>query len=494
LKREFLRDGLIYGGATLLTSLSSILLLSVYTRGLEPAEYGVVEFVTVLQVLIQVLVGLELTQGIARFYGGADTHEEGRRYASTGFWFLVIAYGVACGTLFLAAGAVDAALFRSAVEPGILRAAVVAIYLNVLFYAVRSQLRWELRAKEYAIASLAALVATASLSIYLLLVLRIGLAGVFAALAAGSGTGIVSSLIGLRGTYARIFDTGKLKTMLAFSLPLTVSSLALFAESYSDRFVIRATLGFDDLGVYAAGAKIAAVISLASAGFQLGAAPLIYRNYRRPETPGTLAQLLRFFIGLGLVGVTGLAALSVELLALFATPAYAGAAHIVPLLALATVLASGYIFLPGLTIRNLTSRFAAINISAAVIGITAIGVLAQLFGIIGAAIGALIGASVGFSLHAIFSQRVYPIPLEWWRVALALSVAVAAIALDSTMSQPGPGSLLGRVLVSAIAAGAISLVMLRAEDRATIGRMLGAVFASRRASRAPSNDHRTSSG
>ena len=479
MKRQFLRDGVIYGGATVLTGLANIVLVSVYTRGIERSAYGAVEYINVLQILIQVVVGLELTQGIARFYGGADADAERRAYASTGFWSLVVAYGVVCAALFAVVDRLEATLLGGAVPPGILRPAAVSIYLAILFYVVRSQLRWELRAARYALASLITSVTIIGLSIYLLLIVRTGVVGVFVASGIGYGLGIASCLYGLRGTYAWSFDGGKLKTMLRFSIPLTLSSLALFAASYGDRFVIRTAMGFDDLAVYAAGARVASVIALASAGFQLGAAPLIYRHYRRPETPETLAQLLRVFIAAGLLGVLALAAFAPELVALFATTAYSEAARVVPILALATILASGYIFLPGLTLSNQTARFAAINITAAGVSLALIAMLTQAYGVVGAAFGAFGGAGLGFGLHGFFSQRAYPLPVEWPRIVAGLVTAGAAIAAVSVLGRLDPSLLLARIVVLIVSGSGVALIVLRGDDRAMIGRLLAAPLAAR---------------
>lgn len=474
MKGQFFKDGAIYGAATILSGISNVLLVSIYTRAIEQSVYGAVEYLLVFQVLIQAVVGLELTQGIARFYGGADTDADRRAYASTGFWSLVAAYGLVCAVLFLAADQVEAALFGGAIESGILRPAVVSLYLWVMFYVVRSQLRWELRAATYALASLIAAVSVVSISAYLLLVLHLGVTGVFVGSAAGYGLGVLTCLYGLRGTYAWSFDVDKLKHMLRFSLPLTVSTLALFAASYGDRVIIRAAMGFDDLGVYAAGARLASIIAMASAGFQLGAAPIIYRHYQRPETPETLAQLLRLFLGAGLVGVLAFTGVSIEMMAVFAAPGYAEAWRVVPLLALATVLASGYIFLPGLSLNNMTARFAAISVTTAVLTLIFIAVLAPAYGIVGTALGALGGAGAGFCLHAIFNQRVYALPVSWLRIIVAIVIVVGAIALTAVIGGEGPGSLLGRILLSVVSAHAIIMVLLTPGDRTLVAQLLSA--------------------
>jgi O-antigen/teichoic acid export membrane protein len=471
IRRQFVKDGAIYGGATLLTGVSNVALVSIYTRALDRTAYGVVEYVAVLQLLIQIVFGLELTQGIARYFGGSDDGLDRRAYASTGFCTLLISYGAACGALFLVADLVEAALFAGTAA-GVLRPATVAIYLGIVFYVVRSQLRWELRSVSYAAASVTAVVVSFAVSAYVLVVAVSGLVGVFIGLATGYGAGVAVCLWELRGTYHWSLDVAKLVRMLRFSAPLTISTLALLAASYGDRFVVRAGMGFADLGVYAAGAKIASVIALASAGFQLGAAPLIYRHYRAPDTPDALAQLLRMFVALGLVGVLGLAAFAIELLAIFTGPAYHDGWRVIPLLSLSTVLGSAYVFLPGLTIREMTVRFAMINVTAAGVSLLATIVLAQTYGIVGAATGVCIGAAAAFAMHGTFSQRVYALPMHWGRVVGAIAIAVAAIVAAGQLGETGLGYVAARAALCGVAAAVALAVLLTRSDRAMLMRLL----------------------
>jgi hypothetical protein len=102
-KRQFFRHGVVYAGANLISSMSSVLLVPIYTRALAPAEYGVVDYLSVVQSIVQICAGLEITQGIARFFSEAGSDSDRRAYASTGLWFLLASFATACVLLYLAA-------------------------------------------------------------------------------------------------------------------------------------------------------------------------------------------------------------------------------------------------------------------------------------------------------------------------------------------------------------------------------------------------------
>ena len=70
----------------LVTRLSGFLLLIFYTRFLSPAEYGVVELVIVLFSLLNLVLPLEITQGVARHFSEAN-QEEKDKIVSTSILF-----------------------------------------------------------------------------------------------------------------------------------------------------------------------------------------------------------------------------------------------------------------------------------------------------------------------------------------------------------------------------------------------------------------------
>lgn len=472
MKRQFFKHGVVYAGANLISGLSTILLVPVYTRALQPSEYGVVDYVIVLQSLVQICAGLEITQGIARYYAGADTDAERRAYASTGLWFLLTSFAAVCILLYLVARGAGAGFLGLGQEPWLVGLALASVYTRILFYALQSQARWELRADLYALASFVVAACTVGGVAYLLLVERLGVAGVFAGLSAGYAIGCVLCLVGLRHTYRPAFDARKFRQLLAFSLPLTFSSLALFFASYGDRLLVKSSLGLHDLGIYGIGARVAAVITLVVNGFQLGAAPLVYRHHGDVETPAALAQLLRLFLAAGLLGVAALAAFSIELLRVFTTPEYAPAWRLVPVLALAIVVANLYVFVPGLTIRNMTTRFALANIATAVMTLGLIAALLPLLGVLGASIGVLCGALAGFALHAALSQQVYAIPIEWGRLLAGFAIAASCIAVTWAVGSPGPLSLGLRLAVFLGAAAGLVHVLSTSEERTFVQRLV----------------------
>jgi O-antigen/teichoic acid export membrane protein len=473
MKRQFFKHGLIYGAANLLSGAGSILLVPIYTHALRPEAYGMVDYVGVVQNLVQVCAGLEITQGIARFYAAATDDGERQAYASTGLLFVVSSLGAVCLLLYLAGSLFGGSMMGLGGAGPLLGLALLSIYLRILFYSLQGQLRWELRSDRYSLASLIAVTGTVAVSAYLLLVSDAGLAGVFIGSSAGYGLACMFCIFSLRRTYRLLFDAKKLRQMLRFSLPLTVSALALFAAAYGDRILLRSQLGFHELGIYGIAARFGSVVTLAITGFQLGAAPLIYRHFDEPTAPSTLAQLMRIFMVVGAIVVVGLAAFSIEALALLTTGEYRDAWRLIPLLSLGILMASLYTFVPGLTVRNLTGRFAVVNITSAAVTLSLVAGLLSVMGMSGAALGALTGSAIGFVMHAAASQAVYPMPINWPRFAGALAVTLLVIAVCTAVGAPGGMSLALRASLFGAGVAALIASGLTSDDRALAWRIGG---------------------
>ena len=58
----------IYAIGALISRLTALVMLPIYTRYLTPADYGVIELLTMAIEITGILVGLRITQALFRFY------------------------------------------------------------------------------------------------------------------------------------------------------------------------------------------------------------------------------------------------------------------------------------------------------------------------------------------------------------------------------------------------------------------------------------------
>lgn len=451
--RQFFKDSAIYGGANILVRGISLLLVPLYTRALAPADYGIVDILTVLASFVTVTVALEIAQGVARYFPDTDDEHERIGFASTSLWFSVAAYSAFLAITLLLADPLSAWLLESAGAVPVLRVSLLSIWLTGLFYLVQSQLRYSLRPREYALASLVFSFGSLATSALFVLILRQGVIGVFYGQALGAAVGLAVALFFSRGVYRLRFDGTKLGELLRFSLPLVPSSVGVIVTMYVDRIAIKQLMTLSDVGLFGIGYRVASVTSLLMVGFTAALTPLVYAHYREPGTPFELARIFRYFTATALLVCLGLAVFARDILRVVAPPEYIQGASVVPMLAPALLLSGMYIFAPGLGIAKRTMIISGLNIGGAVMNTTLNFALVPHFGIQGAALATLLSNAAAFGANMVAGQRLYNVPHRWERLGLAVlgSLAVfVASELQPLIGWAGIGLRLGLLGMAAI--------------------------------------------
>jgi O-antigen/teichoic acid export membrane protein len=474
--RALFRDTLIYGASAALSRGLSLIVLPIYTRILSPVDYGALDMVLVIGSFAILLVALEITQALARFYADADGPAAKRRMASTALWFTLAAYTAASTAAFAAAEPLAAWLLGGPAMAGALRIGLAGIAANGLFYLAQSQLRFELRSGAYAAISLVYSFAMVGLGILLGWGLGLGLLGVLWGQFAGTAIAAALGLYLLRSSYRFEFDGALLRSMLAFSLPLVPSALATFFTLNSNRLLLNGIQGLDAVGMFGVAARVGGAITLLIVGLQSALTPLVYAHFREKETPGRLARLTEQFTALALGCCLGLGIFAWEILALFVEARYRSAAPLVLFLAPATLLGQMYVFFPGIAIAKRTHLQLYIFAATAFVSVGLNWLLIGAIGLVGAAVATLLSSLVFIGLWAWTSQRLYPLPLSWSRIAsgfvLFAAAAAAAVLLQASGLRLAWLIAAKSAVLLLFLAGTVACGLLRPADLARLGRLM----------------------
>lgn len=456
------RDGAAYAAGAILSRGVALLMLPLYTRVLAPADYGALDLIVTCGVLVNLVVPLEISQALARFWSERADVAARRRLAGTAWTFTLAGYVLFAAIGLLAAEPIARGLLGQARYTDALRAGICFIAVNGLFYLLQNQFRWELRPRAYAAISVLYALLTLGLVAGFALGLRAGLQGVLWAQFAAAALCTALSLWLLRGTLGWRIDRAELAEMLRFSLPLVPAGIAVFASFYINRLMLNALATLEDVGHFGIASRLAGMVTLVLVGIQGALTPLIYAHHHEPETPARLARLLEGFTSLALFACLGLGLFGRELIALFATPAYAQAAPLLMWLAPAALLAQMYIFAPGIAVAKKTHWQLLITLASAAVGAGLNALLIPRFGPAGAAWATLAAAALLFGAWLAASQRLYPLPLRGTALAAAAVlfalVAVAAPVLDSALGS-GLAAWAGKAAV--LGAFALALLALR---------------------------------
>lgn len=430
-----LRDSLIYGLASVLSRGLAIFLLPLYTRVLTTGDYGAFDLLITLGALANLTVALEVSQGLARYWGDIEDPNERRKLASTTFWFTVGMYVVFFVTSMFASSTLNLLILGDAVYLHTFQLGLGFIAINGVYYLLLNQFRWELRSKVYAMISFCYALMTLFFAILFCMLLNMGLEGVMLGQLLAALCSTIISLWLLRNTFGLCFDVERLVAMLKFSVPLVPAGMAVFVSLYINRIALIHFGSLEDVGLFGIGSRVAGLSALLLLGIQAALTPLVYQHYREPETPKQIARLFSWFTAVALTGCLFLAVFARELLTIFATSEYLGGASLVVFLAPALLLSQMYIFAPGIAIQKKTIWQLWVTLLSAVISAVGNWLLVPHWGVLGAALATLSAALVFFVAWLLVSQRLYRIPYDWRACLFGVAAFVVCASVSAQVDR-----------------------------------------------------------
>jgi O-antigen/teichoic acid export membrane protein len=428
-------ETVVYGLIGAASTLVSVFLVPIYTRILTPEDYGVAALLTTLFVIIGVVANLGMSSAIFWAYFKAEEKDRkgvvGTSFISQTIFPLLVSFLV-----FLFAGLISRTLFSSPNFANLVEISAATLFFNTGVGVPLALLRAEGRAGSFVSVSLFKIVGTVVFSVILVVVLRWGLAGVFWANLAGA---VLSYLIGLVYTLRRIifkFSWYWLSEMLKFGVPMVPAGLAMWALNSSDRYFLNAFVGTGEVGIYNVGYKVGSLVALVVSAVQLAYPRFVFSIYNEKPNPQDYFRKFNTYLYL----LTFTSALLIAIFAKEAIEILTGAAFhssftVVPLIAFSYVgLGMYYTFATGVFVvgKTLYTTFAVLITGG--LNLVMNWFLISRWGMMGAAISTLLSfVSLAF-IELYFSQRVYPVTIEFRRLVIVAAIGGGLAYLASFVS------------------------------------------------------------
>jgi O-antigen/teichoic acid export membrane protein len=412
---------LIYLGSNIVNALIPLALLPILTRVLSVSEYGQVGLFQTLVTAFAGVVGLSVAGAAGRRY--FDELEPGEDLASyIGSSVQVL---IASVVALLAISLIVSPIVSRQLEiPGWwVVAATIVPACNMLIQLRLVQ--WQVRgnARSYGMLQVGYSATNLVLSLVFVLALSLGGTGRVIALivAAILGATLAISLLQRAGLMRFfVWKPNEIRQLLAFGLPLVPHTLGLFLLVYADRVVVADRLGLDAAGMYIAAMQLVAGAGLIFDAINKAYVPWLYERLAN-DNSDEKCRIVRFtYLWYVLIGVGVLAAFVVGpiLFVWIAGPSYASAAQIVGWLALGQGLSGMYLMVTNYVFYSRrTGILALTTMLSAAIGLGALFMLIDRFGLLGAAYAYCIGMAARFLLTWWAAHLRHPMP---WLSSLAV--------------------------------------------------------------------------
>ncbi len=313
----------IYGFGAVASQAVSFLLIPVYSRYLDPTDYGVLEIFQTTLTVLGLIATLGLWQGLFRHFFDYDTEEKRRTAIGTAFLFSLAFCAAFSLSLVFAADSIARLLFDSGDYASYFKVTFATLFLDGLVVIVLSVIRARQESKKYVLITLGRFLTSVALKLFFVIVLRRSVLGILEAELISVSLIFVTLLPEIVKSVGLRFSAPVLRSMLSFGLPLVPSNLAYWAVTMSDRYFLQFLSTSEELGLYSMGAKFGAAMQvIIVAPLQLAWSQLIFSIAKEKNAKEFYSRSLTYYLLLGTFAALALSVLSREILMARTTPPF----------------------------------------------------------------------------------------------------------------------------------------------------------------------------
>jgi O-antigen/teichoic acid export membrane protein len=444
--RRLTADTAIYGVSTIVGRFLTFLLVPFYTNVLVPGEYGIVTYVFSLLAFLNVVYAFGMESAYFKF---ASERSSERTSFSTAFISIAVSSLVFSGILAAAAVPIGRFIDLPREYHSIVYYGACVLALDAIAIVPFAALRRARRARRFAVIKLLNIIVTVGMNVVLLVVVRMGIEGIFISALVASVVTIVALFPTIGQNFKPVFRTDLWRVMMHFGLPSIPAGLAAMAVQVIDRPILRSLTDDATVGIYQANYRLGIFMMLIVQMFDYAWRPFFFATANEPHAKEIFSRVLTYFVAV----MAGVFIVVTFFIGDVVTIRIAGRHLIHPDywigLGIVPIVLLGYLFLgvsntvsAGLYIEKKTSYLPAVSIIAAGVNIVSNYLLIPRVGMYGAAWATLFAyATMAFGMY-ILAERVYPIHYDYnrlFKVALVTGMVLMAHVLlpvgDSVVAQ-----------------------------------------------------------
>ena len=336
---RLVRQSSLYLVGNIASRAVGFLLVPLYAHYLSPAEYGLVDLIDLMIMVITLCVGVSaLGTALVRIYYELPDESDRKVLSSTAFALVILLSLPISLAGILLARPLSRLMFHSDANAAIIMAFFVAMFFGNIMEISATFVRLRERVAMIVTYSVSTLVAAAGFNIFFIAYQRRGIWGfVLSKLIVGTGGALLLLMLNLRYTGMH-FNWSYARRMFRFAAPLIACGLAVFTLHFSDRFFLNAYGYQTQLGQYALGYRFAFMLPILIAEpFSKAWSVSFYKFAEDPAWQSVFSRVLRNLLFLMVLGALGLSLFSRPALLLMVTPAYRPALYVIPVVSFAYV-------------------------------------------------------------------------------------------------------------------------------------------------------------
>jgi O-antigen/teichoic acid export membrane protein len=421
------KDTAIYGIGGVFNKAIALITFPLLARHFSVQDYGLIDLLNTTVVLLVTLLVFGQDSAIARFFYEDKDTEYRRQVVSQSFVFQMAILAFALPILWLFADTIEVLMLASEEGGLIIKLMILQAPFFLFINFSQSLLKWTFKKWHFLFISVGSAVVTMIGLVVGIKFFELSVIDVFAIYLV---TRTIFGLLGLwfvRQWLSVPMGWNRLREMLPFAIPFGVICVLSALLPVMERSIVQSLLGSIELGLYAAGAKVAMLVSLPVNAFQMTWGPFSLSILKEANAAASYRFVLKIFTTLIFCIVLALSAIAEPVVRFLGSERYEGAAVVVFALCMGqAILAVGSITEIGIIFSKKSYLklygYGAMVLVAAI----AIPVLSMTFGLVGAAWGSMMALLANTLVEAWLAQRAYPIA---WSYVGPVLLGVATLLL-----------------------------------------------------------------
>jgi len=420
-----IKDTVVYGLGNIAVKVVGLLLIPVYTdkKYLSIDDFGVLTILEICGLVLTASLASGLPQSLTRWFWDKDFKENQK-----GIFFMSLSSQVGITLLFSLiliplSGTVSLLIFSKPDYGTVLTYVILASGIQSINNIINTLMRLQSKSLMYTLTNLLKLIVVLSLTLYFILVKKMGLEGIFLAQVIGN-TLIVLLLTGYTiKNITPFFDRSIFRSMNVYGFPLLLANFSAVLLNVIDRFSLKSLTLLKYVALYSFAFKITSVLKLVIVdSIRLALGPMMIKRIDSPDNKRFYSKVLLYTSFVMMFAIIGVSLFAFEITKVIAgDKEFWDAVVIIPFLSLSIFFINmKEVTVYGLHIAKRTRILGIIVVFATIISFALNMLLIPIWSITGSAVATLLSQFIYWLACYYFSQKVYFIPYEMRKIIVLL--------------------------------------------------------------------------
>lgn len=421
-----------YSLVTLIGPLFTLFLTPLYTRVLEPADYGVVDVALTLSALLGALAGFGIEGAVSAYY--FETEDAERRNMATTAVMIVAMIGVIFSvSLFIFAPYLSRLVFHQVEQTLTLQVLTIHVFCAPLYALLSALLRLRMGIRRVNALGLSYLAVLIGLNVFLVLGLHLKANGIVMANAGAMFTGCVIGLALAAQPLRGKFSSAWARKLLITGVALLPASLSYLLLSNLDRLLLTQFVTQDEIGLYAIANKLASMESVVVSAVWAAWWPMALEMANTPDGKIRIARIYELFMAGSILLSLALGLFAPEILRFYTREAYVPAAPYAAWLFLymGPIGLTAAFFQIGLYTKRQMRHISIALVFSVIVNVALNLLLDPAWRVWGATIATVVAGVVWAGYCVWSSQRAMFIAPNWGRICFVTALYLGILIINS---------------------------------------------------------------